>query len=145
MNNSIDATEQLHHLIIIIQSKLMRPIIQQRKTELSPLEVLCLITLEENQTVTMTMLANVLRVSKSQLTRLVDNLVSQGFAKRDFDNMDRRSIKISLTEAGLALLANIEKEAREDLAARLEAFDENSKRELSNAANSLTRLLKELP
>ena len=145
MKSSVDVAEQLHHLIFIMQSKLMRPIVQQTKPDLSPLQMHVLVTLKENKAVTMTMLANEIRMSKQQLTRLVDNLVSQGFAKRNFDDLDRRIIKISLTEAGLALLANIEKQAREVLAARLEVFDESSKRELSGAANSLARLLKELP
>lgn len=145
MKNPIDAAEQLLYLLFNIQNKLMRPVIQQTKTALSPLQVHVLMTLKDNKTVTMTMLANEIRISKQQLTRLVDNLVSQGIAKREFDNLDRRIIKISLTEAGLSLLANLEKEAREGLAARLEAFDDKKMAELNDAVDGLSRLLRELP
>ncbi|BBB91429.1 MAG TPA: hypothetical protein PKA28_17035 [Methylomusa anaerophila] len=90
------------------------------------------------------MLNEEIRISKQQLTRLVDNLLLQGIAKREFDNLDRRIIKISLTEAGLVLLANIEKEAREGLAARLEAFDDKKMVELNDAVDRLSHLLREL-
>lgn len=144
MKNPIDAAEQLLHLLFIIQNKLMRPVFQQTKTELSPLQIHVLMTLRDNKTVTMTMLANEIRISKQQLTRLVDNLVSQGSVQREFDNLDRRIIKISLTTAGLDILVNIDKTAQEVLTARLEAFDDKKLTELNDAVGRLSRLLREL-
>lgn len=144
MKNPIDAAEQLLHLLFNMQNKVMRPIIQQTKMDLSPLKIHVLMTLKDNKTVTMTMLATEIRISKQQLTRLVDNLVSQGTVQREFDSLDRRIIKISLTETGLALLANIEKAARENLAARLEALDNKKLAELTDAVDRLSRLLREL-
>ena len=46
----------------------------------------------------------------SNATRIVDKLISKKLAARVEDKSDRRSVKISITKAGLELLKEIEKE-----------------------------------
>ncbi len=45
-------------------------------------------------------LAEILRLDRSTVTRLVDNLEAQGFLTREQDPLDRRSILLALTEKG---------------------------------------------
>lgn len=45
-------------------------------------------------------LAEILRLDRSTVTRLVDGLEAQGFLIREQDSADRRSLKLALTEKG---------------------------------------------
>ena len=145
MNNRHQIAEKVFLVSMMLHHKLMRPVIHQSKFDFSPLQLHVLGTLKDNKSVTMTMLANEIRISKQQLTRLIDNFVTQGLVQRESDNQDRRIIKISLTETGLARFANIETEGHLALTAELELFDDQKMAELNAAADKLIKLLKELP
>jgi len=123
----------------------MRPVLQNSKSILSPMQIHVLNTLKENGTATMTLVANEIKMSKQQTTRVVEHLVAQGFVRRDFEKQDRRIIKISLTTAGEAELENIEKDAIEHMVTSLASLDERSLAEFNEAASKLTKLFKELP
>ena len=60
------------------------------------------------------------------ITRLVDRLIKAGFAQRCRDDVDRRVVVVSITEAGLALLAKLDrpvKKLHEQQFAHLSAKD----------------------
>jgi DNA-binding MarR family transcriptional regulator len=52
----------------------------------------------------MNQLAGLILLSKSGLTRLVDNLEGAGFVRRERDPVDRRAIDVLLTDEGSAAL-----------------------------------------
>lgn len=144
MEDRVETSENIFRLILTIQKKLIRPVLQQTKSDISPLQFHILDTLRENATATMTMLANETRTSKQQLTRLVDKLVAQQIVERKFDCLDRRIIKISLTETGRQMLDSIKNEARDLVADKLESLNGQDRREINGAAVKLTGLLKKL-
>jgi len=145
MKNRSETAAKILLLAMMLHNKLIKSVIQQTKFDLSPLQVHILGFLMENEPVTMTVLANEVRISKSQLTGFVDNLVLRGLVKRQFDNQDRRKINISITEAGQARLDNLEKERCGLLATELEALDDQNMSELESATAQLIRLIKLLP
>ncbi len=53
-------------------------------------------------------LANTLNLDNSTTSRTVNNLVTNGFVKRELDPQDRRYITISLTNTGMSIFNNIE-------------------------------------
>lgn len=145
MNKRTDTAEKLFQISFLCHTKMMRPVLLNAKSTLSPLQGHVLTTLKENGIATMTLLANEIKMSKQQTTRVVDQLVSQDFVRRDFDAKDRRIIKISLTAAGEAELENIKKEAIEHMVAKIEMFDDQKVAELNDTVERLSRLLRELP
>lgn len=145
MDSRADTAEKLFQMSFLFHNKMMRPVLHNSKSILSPLQIHVLKTLKENVTATMTFVANEIKMSKQQTTRVVDHLVSQGFVRRDFEKQDRRIIKISLTATGEAELDNIKEEAIEHMAASLASLDERSLSEFDEAAGKLTRLFKKLP
>jgi DNA-binding MarR family transcriptional regulator len=145
VDSRADTAEKLFQMSFLFHNKMMRPVLQNSKSILSPLQVHVLNTLNDNGTATMTLVANEIKMSKQQTTRVVDQLVSQGFVRRDFEEQDRRIIKISLTSAGEAELENIKKEAIEHMVTKIEMFDERKVTELNDTVDRLSRLLRELP
>jgi len=145
VDSRADTAEKLFQMSFLFHNKMMRPLLQHSKSILSPLQVHVLNTLKDNGTATMTLVANEIKMSKQQTTRVVEQLVSQRFVRRDFEEQDRRIIKISLTAAGETELENIKEEAIEHMIARLASLDERSLAEFNEAAGKLTRMLKELP
>jgi len=145
VDSRADTAKKLFQISFLFHNKMMRPVLQNSKSILSPMQIHVLNTLKENGTTTMTLVANEIKMSKQQTTRVVEHLVSRGFVRRDFEKQDRRIIKISLTAAGEAELENIEEEAIEHMVARLASLDEKSLSEFNEAASKLTRLFKELP
>lgn len=144
MTDRSETAGTLFDLLIHIHKKLMRPVIQQSKCELSPLQMHVLDTLHHNGAVTMTMLAREGRMSKQQMTRLVDNLVAQDIVHRELDPLDRRIIRISLTANGRDLLEGLRTEARVILAERLACLSDEDLSLLQKSADEMGRLLKNL-
>ncbi len=54
----------------------------------------------ENQTLTVTELAEKLELERSSVSRLVDGLVKGGFVQRELNESNRREVILSLTEKG---------------------------------------------
>lgn len=79
-------------------SKLVRPLKNTLGQEMSLETYYCLQTLEASGTVTMTELAKRLRVTKQQVTVLVDRLCDSGFVERVCRQGDRRAVWIQTTE-----------------------------------------------
>jgi len=52
-------------------------------------------------------LADALRLDKSTMSRTVENLVKQGFCKREPDAQDRRFVMIKLTPGGKAMYTKV--------------------------------------
>ena len=64
----------------------------------------CLQTLRMNGTMSMTQLAEQLKVPKQQATKLIDALCSHQFVERAHNEKDRRSIQIRLTPKAVSYL-----------------------------------------
>lgn len=67
----------------------------------------------ENPRITMNRLADALSLTVSTITRIVDQLVEKGLARRIPDPQDRRVCRAELTPRGRALLQRIERELLE--------------------------------
>lgn len=67
----------------------------------------------ENPRITMNRLAEALSLTVSTITRIVDQLVEKGLARRIPDPQDRRVCRATLTPRGRALLQRIERELLE--------------------------------
>ena len=71
----------------------------------------------------LTDLAEYIGVSLPSMSKLVDNLTYRGLIDRQPDAKDRRRVRLSLTEAGLAELAAAREAAKASFAVRLTQLD----------------------
>lgn len=60
----------------------------------------------------MTILAKTMKVTTAAMTGIVERLVRDGYAQRDYDPKDRRIVKIKLTPQGNALVKKVIQQKR---------------------------------
>jgi DNA-binding MarR family transcriptional regulator len=88
--------------------------------------------------------AEVLGISRTTVTGLLDRLESAGLLTRAIDPDDRRSFVLQLTEQGRGLIREIEGDRREQLARALATMDEASLTALSSGLQALTAAIREV-
>ena len=81
------------------------------------------------------------RVSKPTATTLVQKLVEHGWAERRADPMDARAVRVTITDAGLAALAETRDAAARALLPRLRRLDPDSLRTLTAGVEALRLVL----
>lgn len=136
--------EMLFHLIPLIDKKIIRPVIQHFKPQLTPIQV-HIISIVKERKATMTELANEIRLSKQQLTPIVDKLVAAGFVQREYDAIDRRLIRISLTSSGEELCEQAKNQAVEILEEKLGLLAEQDLTSLNRALSDIAHIMQKLP
>jgi DNA-binding MarR family transcriptional regulator len=82
-------------------------------------------TVQRNGEMTMSQLADVLNVSDSNATGLVDRMEERGFVVRDRVPEDRRVVVVRTTEAGRRLLSEVDALSDEILRSVLGRLDQN--------------------
>ena len=79
------------------------------------------------------------------ITRLVDRLVKQGLAERERDTADRRVVFVTISEAGLELLARLDDAVTAQSAAVLAGLSTTQLRELDTMLDQLREGMKPFP
>ncbi|MGH7666315.1 MAG: MarR family winged helix-turn-helix transcriptional regulator [Candidatus Dormibacteria bacterium] len=91
-------------------------------TTLRQLEVLRL--LATNGPLTMHQLAEMVEISRSSATEVIDRLEGHGLAARRHDPGNRRSVEVALTAKAKAVVAQVRRFQRASLAAVTDAYDD---------------------
>jgi DNA-binding MarR family transcriptional regulator len=89
-------------------------------------------------------LAPHLGISLSTLSSLVDRLVESGFAQRHDDPRDRRSVLVSLTDAGAHLLDSMQELGVDHLRQLLVNLDDDEIQTVNNAIELLVAAARRL-
>lgn len=97
------------------------------ETELSPSAVHAIIEIGASGSLTANRLAQILLLEKSTVSRLLARLLERGLIAESVHDGDGRSKLISLTEAGLALLADIDRFANLRVGRALHALSANKR------------------
>ena len=92
----------------------------------------------KNGTMTMHALSEWMSLATSTMTRIVDNLVRDGYIKRAQDPQDRRVVQVSLTEEGVKLFEAIKQIYHEYHSKIVESIPAD---ELHQVVESLTMLI----
>jgi len=101
--------------------------------------------LEMTGSQSMTELCNQMFISKPYMTRLVDNLESEGSVERHPDVKDRRVINISMTEEGKKYLCDMLNELRVRMRTFLSEFSSTDLETIFNASAELHRTISKNP
>ena len=142
--NRVKATEMIFDLIPLLDKKFVRPFENQFKPVLSPIQVNVLAILKEKKAI-MTELSSEMLISKQQMTPIIDKLVSQGFVQREYDNTDRRIIKINITTSGLSIIEMLKEKVFAMLAEKVGHLDDQEVQRLINAISELQEIAGKLP
>ncbi len=82
------------------------------EAQLTTSQLRLLFAIRQEPGATLSQLATMLRVSPPTASGLVDRLVRQDFVRRDADPNDRRFVCHFLTDGGVAILGELEREGR---------------------------------
>lgn len=140
----ITTAETLFHLIPLLDKKFVRPVAQHFKPQLTQIQFHVLAIVREKKA-TMTELANEILLSKQQMTPIIDKLVTEDLVQREYDALDRRIIRISITAAGLQLCEQAKKQALIVIQNQLECLDESDLVALDNVIREFSRIAHKLP
>ena len=100
------------------------------EAELTTSQLRLLFAIRQEPGATLTQLAALLRVSPPTASGLVDRLVRQDYVRRDADPHDRRFVCHHLTDHGVAILGELEREGRALLEAILARLTDSQLDEL---------------
>lgn len=136
-------TREDHQLLamkLYVQSMAIVDPIRMRlwsEAELTTSQLRLLFAIRQAPGATLTQIATLLRVSPPTASGLVERLVRQEYVRRDTDPHDRRFVCHHLTDEGVAILGELEREGRALLDAILARLSE---RELDDLVHGLTLL-----
>jgi DNA-binding MarR family transcriptional regulator len=98
---------------------------------------LALVKLKNGLAETASDLCRTLSHDNGAITRMLDQLENRGFVERERSQQDRRVVKLSITEAGSATLAEITPPFIENLNSALDAFSAEEFAELNRLLGKL--------
>ncbi len=74
---------------------------------MSSARILTLLAFTEKETMRMNELSEAMSLTTSTSTRMIDNLVKEGFVERGYDKFDRRLVTVGLTGSGKKIAKDI--------------------------------------
>jgi DNA-binding MarR family transcriptional regulator len=104
-------------------------------------QVTCLYAIAANEPTTTTRLARDVLMSPSTVVGILDRLEAAGLVRRERDTNDRRVVNLTLTEAGLRLVAKSPPPLQQELARGLEILPELERATIALSLERLVMLL----
>jgi DNA-binding MarR family transcriptional regulator len=89
----------------------------------------------------LTAISSTLNVKKNTLSELLDRMVRDGLVRRSFAAQDRRKVILAITAAGRAAMEDFEKSLLKNIDGFLKTLNEDDRRDLVRAMESLVRIL----
>ncbi len=140
-----DIILNLVELLPLINQKMIRSYEQLAKHSLSPLQHYCLTLLNEKKQLSMKLMAQEMRVSKPQLTPIINTMIELGYLYRETSTSDRRVINVSLTQKGSNFIVQTNAEMTELLKFKFDNINLPELLELDNAINVVKGILNSVP
>ncbi|GAA3701597.1 MarR family winged helix-turn-helix transcriptional regulator [Gordonia hankookensis] len=122
--NDVDALAQLS---FVVQQKLQR---RSADHDLSMIQTRLLGVLRDRRP-TMKELAELLDLDKSSISGLVDRAEQRGLVTRSPDDTDRRAMRVSLSDAGAIVVADVTDRFSDDMSALLDPLSAADRRNLT--------------
>lgn len=136
-NDDLDGIlENLFHILPIIHKKLLRMDLGGRAGNLSRLHLAIMGMLEERE-LAIFEIARRLVIPKSQMTRLIDQLVNLNIVARYPDVRDRRVINISMTDHGKVMLRERRELVKQAIRSKLSCLSPDELKDLSVALQKI--------
>jgi len=111
------------------------------KINLTSAQIKLLTCFSNKSELTMTELSNNLAVSMPTMTAMVDRLVNSQMVERERDNIDRRVVRVKLTDAGEKILRKLVKIRRREMEKILMNLSEEEKESYLTSIEVVAQLL----
>ena len=98
----------IDHIFLLKQKCLQTEIEINTEMGLSYREIIGIGALKENETIDCNTLSEMMGLSKSRGSRVIDKLITKGYLSRKVSDFDRRAVEISLTDKGVICKKSIE-------------------------------------
>lgn len=121
-----------------MREKFFRPVDQITRSRLSPVQFCAMSILCRKGSLSMSELADVMRISKQQLTPLTRKLIDCKLLSKKTDSDDRRIVRLEVTEIGRSTLMDLFNEMKLALVERLKELPVS---ELDDLGQMLKRIL----
>ena len=122
-------------------TRMARRLRQEAGVDLGPSQVAALATVERRGPLSPSELAEIERIKRPTVTRIVRHLEEAGLVERVRDPADGRASILTITAEGRALLRRLRERKTAYLAKRLAALDAEDRRTLERAAELLEGML----
>lgn len=139
-----DIAGNLLALFPLFKRKLAKPFDHLAGTDISHAQFHLMLILRELGSLTMSEIAKKMMVSKSNVTPLANKLINSGMIARISDQADRRIINITLTNEGLAFLAEQNRVMISLLKDRLSDLPQDDLETLSHSLQNVTSIISKL-
>ncbi len=127
-----------------MHEKFTRPGEKIARLRLAPAQYYALSLLRRHGPVSISELANELKISKQQTTPLISRLIDNNLAARKTDEHDRRIVRIEITEAGRGLIEELWMEVKQVFAAKLEVLPDTELDELGRMIRRTREILQKV-
>lgn len=114
------------------------------KCPMPPSHIKVIIYLARVNSAPISQIASSLNISKSNMTPIIDKLISYGLVKRYADEKDRRILRIELTESALDIFDNFKSYAKSILVNKVSALSDADIKEAQYCIESLTSIFLKL-
>ncbi len=106
-------------------------------------QAMVLFMLKNKKEMNVTEIANMLGVTKSAATQLIDGLIKNKFVIREVDDIDRRIFRIKPSNKGVKYLENTRKKAFDKIFTFFEILSETEIKQLNIITTKLLKKIKE--
>lgn len=134
-------TSNLFDVMVILHKKVFNPLVLSKAINLTPAQFSVLFYLMRRDNSSVTDAAKYLKISKPNMTPILDSLINMGYITRQRDLKDRRVIRVNLTDSGREFYANMKKA---NLHIVEEIFSEYTEEQLKQLLASSTELVQSL-
>ena len=104
--NKNSQSQIFFEFITLVYEKMSGTYTSSFREVLSPLQYYTICVIYYYKEVSMTSLAESMKMPKQNMTKIIDKLLKMGFVKRVKDSTDKRIIKVSLAPNGINFLIN---------------------------------------
>lgn len=108
-----------------------------RRVQLTQVQWRALAFLSRNEGINQAGLADLLEVRPITLARLVDRMEEAGWVERRRDPVDRRAVRLFLTEQAGPLLEELTQQNRKTLELALDGISKNAQKQLTDTLNTI--------
>mgnify|MGYP003605117901 CR=1 FL=1 len=134
-------TSNLFDIMVILHKKVFNPLVISKAINLTPAQFSVLFYLMRKDNSSVTDAAKYLKISKPNMTPILDSLINIGYISRQRDLKDRRVIRLNLTDSGRDFYDDMKKA---NLHIVEEIFSEYTDEELKHLLVSSTELTNSL-
>lgn len=127
-----------------MRDKFIRPAELITRSRISHVQFYAISVLRRSGSLSMSELANEMRISKQQLTPLVYKLIDNGLLVRKTDEKDRRIVRIEVTEIGGSMYEEILSEIKLAIIEKLGTLPKMELNELEHMLKRIYAILKSI-